>query len=187
VLQIAGQATTFAMRTVQDGRDVRFVLEAGHIGAAASTDVLLGWMLRDSASQHASITGEPGEHGVFVNTPAEMLVHDLLIHESLGFGKPYEAACYSMLAGGAGYPSAYAEEGRLPVPTEIVEIGRADGLHLSGFAGYAKTLQIACASIDRKLSEFRAYRVSVTYPPVPSLFVQRHGLLEPLGDERAAK
>jgi hypothetical protein len=179
VMRIQGQRNNFAVRSSQEGRNVRFILESGHIGTAASTDVLLGWILRDAASQHAAVAGEPGEHGVFATTPSESLVHDVLIHESLDFAKPYEAAAYSMLASGPGYPSPDAEEGRLPVPTDIIDIGRADMLHLTGFPAYATTLQTACASVDRALSEFRAYRVSVTYPPAPALFVQRHSLLDP--------
>ena len=166
-----------SIRTVHEGRKTRFVLQPGRIGVAAATDVLLGWINADTASQFANHPGEQGEHGVFVNTPAESIVHDLLIHNDLAFAKPHEAAAYGMLAGGPGYPSPDAEESRLPVPTPITDLGRADMLHLAGFPLYLGTLKSAAESLGQPLSRFRAYRMIASYPPVPSLFVQRHGLL----------
>ena len=181
VLRLPDTETTFSTRSVkEEGGRVRFVLEPGHIGSAAATDVLLGWIMRNSSSQHASTAGEVGEHGVAVNTPTEQLVHDLIVHESLAFARPYEAALYSTLANGPGFPSPDAEEARLPVPANIVDIGRADTLHLTGYPSYVRMLKQATRSIGRELSEFRAFRVSISYPPVPSMLVQRHPLLEPL-------
>jgi hypothetical protein len=171
--------TPLAMRTVREGRKTRFVLESGHIGAAASTDVLLAWLHENTANQHAAFAGELGEHGVFVNTPAELIVHDVLVHESLAFAKPFEAACYGMLTNGPTYPSPDAEEARLPVPTPILDLGTADLLHLAGFASYPTLLRTVCQSLSLAPQHLRCYRMTATYPPVPSLFVQRHPLLPP--------
>lgn len=165
------------MQAIPEGKDkTRFVLDPGPVGNAAAADVMLAWVHFATASKRTMVPGEKGEHGVLLTTPAEVMIHDLFIHESFDFAMSPESKTYSMMPNGPGYPGNALGPQVLPVPTDIIEVDALS--HTSEVVCFAPLMQSLMNRFNADASKFRGFRVKVKYPPIPAMHVFRHDLLE---------
>lgn len=167
------------LRTVHEGDGLhRYILDGGDIGNAGSVNVYCGWFCVANASTFETAPGERGEHGIMLCTPAEELIYDILIHESLDYAMDLKVQVYSMFPGSPQYPQAGAEHTMLPVPTELVSLGRSlPDAPCEGVTDYDAMLELAASRLGPPLSEYRAFRYRLAYPPIPAMCIISHALL----------
>lgn len=158
----------------REGEKLRLVLRPGPVGNTATANVLLGYVTRGVGSRFESYPGENGEHGVMLTTPAEWLVHDLMIHESLAFATDPTAHVYGSLPGGPQYPDPQSVE--LPVSSEVIHLGSPADTALPEFARYGDLVAQVMASMGYAPESFIGYRYRLRYPPIPAVSILRHRL-----------
>lgn len=165
------------LRTVKESEGVyRHMLEGGDLGSAGSVDVFSGWYSAAEASVVESTPGELGEHAVILCTPAEELIQDLLVHEDLGIVMDPTARVYSMFPGAPQYPGPCSEHTLLPVPTELLSLGRNLPDTPTPTLAYEEMLGLAAERLGSDLGRFRVYRYRLAYPPIPSICILSHPL-----------
>jgi hypothetical protein len=160
------------------GGTFRYMLEPGNVGYSASNDVVYGWVDLGAVPPYASIPGETGDHCVYLYTPAEELVFDFIVHESLTFAHSPSVRVFSMSPGGPLYPDPAAVAAALPVPTDLIDLGRAmPEPPTRTLTKYAELLTLAAARLNRPITEFRAFRYRLAFPPAPAMCCISHPLL----------
>jgi hypothetical protein len=165
--------------TKEHDGSTRFVLNAGPVGLLASATIMLGWVDNECVSVHRAYPTEAGEHGSHLSTPAELLVHDFFVHESLGFAMNPEVRVYGQLPGGPRYPSSNEADAELPVAAGIRPIERDEWCEDVELENYEELLAFGAAKLGRSIGEFRGFRFALRYPPIPAISVIKHELLPP--------
>lgn len=165
----------------------RFMLDEGPVGNKAAADVLVGWLSRRSAPIQASYPGECGEHGAFLTTPAEMFIHDLVIHRSLEFAMRPSAHVYGHMPGGPQYPNQSASASELPVGPSLRDLGASPpDFTTPEMTNYRDIVDFGMARLGFDPEDFQGYRMRLKYPPIPAISIIRHELV-PAPGESATK
>lgn len=163
-------------KKLSDGR-VRFELTEGPVGNTAAATVLLGWASRGVVSGMEREPGEYGEHGVFLSTPAEAIVHDLYIHNSLKFPGAPSAKLFSELPGGPRYLTE-GEASTMRFNEELIDLGTAPpDVTTPEFPRYREMVVLAANYLGFELGDFHGHRMRLAYPPIPTLAIIRHPLM----------
>lgn len=158
----------------------RFEINRGPVGNTAAATVILGWVSKGTVSRYETYPGEHGEHGVFMSTPAETMVHDLLVHRSLKFAHNPTAHVFSELPGGPRYLTDGEAAGTIPFHEKVLDLGAGPpDLTTPEFPRYRDLAALGTRSLGFELSDFQGYRVRLAHPPIPTLAILRHGLTPP--------
>ncbi len=164
-----------AMRAIrEENGKTRFVLDPGLVGNSAAADVVIGWKHAASAPVRESRPGEQGEHGVLLATPAETMLHDLFIHESLDFAMSPTVDMYSMMPNGPGYPASAMQPQALPVHAVIERVDAST--QTPEVPNFASLLAMTASQLNVDASVLRGFRARVKHPPIPAMNVFRHAL-----------
>lgn len=156
---------------------MRHMLAEGPVGNTAAATVYMGWTIEDCAPTHQTIPDETGDHIVLLSTPVEELIHDIYIHKDLAFAMNPTAHVYSQLPGGPQYPSAGPDAPQLPMPVEVIDLGVPTQVVTPEVPGYHEISEFGAQSIGCALTDFRAFRYRLRYPPIPTMSILRHALL----------
>ncbi|QDU85078.1 hypothetical protein Pla163_22030 [Planctomycetes bacterium Pla163] len=144
-------------------------LGPGPVGNTAAFDVVFGWLDRSLAPIYGDAADDVAEHGLVQDTPAETLHFDLLLHHALPVETVPRFCLVNLAQGRPQPPHSQATSAQLPWNTKVQSLGRPPSLAAPGFAGYGDVIAHACERMGHGLDGFRAYRVTLRYPPVPSL------------------
>lgn len=155
----------------------RHMLNEGPVGNTAAADVCLGWVSSHSVPMHESYPGETGDHSMIVSTPAEELFHDVFVHNDLPWAFDLTAHLYGQLPGGPQYPSSGADAPKLPVPTDMVDLGSPPQIVSQDIPRYDDLIALGARRLGYDLASFRGFRFRLKYPPIPTMSVLRHPLL----------
>jgi hypothetical protein len=112
-----------------------------------------------------------------VRTPAEVLIFDLLVHESIfGGGEPPTPELYSDLFGGG--PSVrYEPADRLPLHDPLVYLGNGpDVARTPDIPRYPEMLRYALEQTGWNGRELKLYRLRMQYPTMPTTLMLRKPL-----------
>jgi hypothetical protein len=156
----------------------RIQVSEGRVGLTGTATCVMGWMHRTSVPMHATPQDSVGDLIVHVNTPAELLIHDLVVHRSLDIARTAKALVYSQIPGEPCYPVDGRELGTLPVEGEMLDLG--DGLinlMTPEVPRHRAMLEMGAARMGHPLSEFRGLRLKLAFPVVPTTCVFRIDLL----------
>ncbi|MBY0313353.1 MAG: hypothetical protein K2W85_14890 [Phycisphaerales bacterium] len=156
----------------------RHMLDEGAVGNTASATVCLGWISSRSAPVHESYPDETGDHVVIVSTPAEELFHDVFVHNDLAWAFDVSAHLYGQLPGGPQYPTSGPDAPKLPVPTDIIDLGSPPQIVTQDIPRYDEMITLGARRLGHELTSFRAFRYRLRYPPIPTMSVIRHPLLK---------
>jgi hypothetical protein len=142
-------------------------LTSGPVGNTAAFTYAFGYLSRDVASIRATTAGEVAEHSVTCDTPAERLVFDLLLHADLPIvADPKFCMCHAMLKC---TPLSDDESYHLPSLGEVQLLGtNPPQVATPHVPRHREMLSLAAERLGRPLDEFRGYRVTILYPPVPT-------------------
>lgn len=162
----------------------RFEIIDGGLGYTGATTVVIGWKWARTASIYGSRPDDTGEHGVHLWTPVEHMIHDLVVHKSLGFAMNPTASIYSDLPGGPRYPFEGSDVGRMNMPDEVVSLGASPpSMTTVEYPRYRELVDYAFARTGWNPNDFHAFRHRVRYPTIPTIALLRHPLLPPIAVE----
>lgn len=148
---------------------------AGNIGASTC---VVGTMQR-GLPYYRTPANEIGEHMAICDTPAELLVFDLFIHESFKFAIPPEPSLYSELGAQIPYPGRGRERNRLPLNEPLQDLGSGPLLLATPeVPRYTQMVKAMFAPTSWNPTEFHGFRMKIAYPACPTAVVLRYPLPE---------
>ncbi len=156
----------------------RIQVSEGRVGLTGTATCVMGWLHRASVPMHATPREAVGDLIVHVNTPAELLIHDLLVHRSLDIARTARALVYSQIPGEPCYPADGTELGVLPIEGEELDLG--DGLinlMTPEVPRHRAMVEAGAVRLGHSLADFRGLRLKLPYPAVPTTCVFRIDLL----------
>lgn len=166
-----------ATRSISEGDLTIHELCEGPVGNTAATDVVFGMIDRSLAPVMGDDERSVGEHYSRIDTPVEILQFDLLIHRDLPFSLPPKLCTYSLLQGKLVFPLSENKRFHLPGTESVQELGGSPPIMASPHVPrYGRLIDMACDQLGHKLDDFRGFRMTLTYPPVPTIFVMHHQL-----------
>lgn len=153
-----------------------FELPEGPIGNTAAIDCVIGTVQR-GVPKFRTDEDEWGEHNAICDTPAEQLIYDLFIHESMTFAHEPEALLLSDLRSSMRYPGRDRSRDLLPLGEALRDLGQSDLAPATPeWPRYGDLNQYVFDRLGWKPSEFLAFRIKVAYPVCPSSLVLRYPL-----------
>ncbi|MCB9913990.1 MAG: hypothetical protein H6828_02435 [Planctomycetes bacterium] len=167
-------------RSLQEADTTTLELCEGPVGNTAALDVVFGTI--DRALVPVSGDGDlsVGEHYCRLETPAETVQFDLLVHRDLPFPLPPKLCTYSLLQGKTLFPLSENRRFHLPGTSDVQELGGSPPVVASPLVPrYGRLVDLACERLGHRLADFRGFRMTLTYPPIPAVFVMHHELGAP--------
>jgi hypothetical protein len=169
-----------ATRSLVEGDLTIHELCEGPVGNTAATDVVFGSIDRALVPVRGDEEESVGEHYCRIDTPIEMVQFDLLVHKDLPFSLPPELCTYSLLQGKLVFPLSRNTRFHLPGTESVQELGGAPPVMASPhIPRYGRLVELACERLGHRLGDFRGFRMTLAYPPVPTVFVMHHQLGRP--------
>lgn len=156
-----------------------YELGEGPVGNTASQTCVFGWILRRFASVHREEEDSVGEYFLRLNVPAERVLFDLLVHRDLPFVGAPELDFYSLMQGRMAFPLSAHRQLLLPRMAAVEALGEAPPvLSTQHFARQGALLETAARSLGHRLEDFRGYRLSMSFPPIPTMALFHYQLPE---------
>lgn len=155
-------------------------LAEGPVGDTAASTVVFEWTTPSLGSVVGSKEDDVAEFMLYSETPAEVMVFDLLVHRDLPFAGAPELRAYSAMHGRPQYPLIEHARHALPLSEELEDLGQGPPvLAHSQLARHRELVETACARARWDLAEFRGYRMTLKFPPIPAVFALSYPLLPP--------
>lgn len=152
-------------------------LKAGRIGLSGRLTFVFGEYARGVGHRYAQTPGERGDVFTRLYTPAELMLHDLLIHRSLlqtawaGISPIW--LLFSELGCGLLFPAGADRKTLIPVP-RLEHAGPASATPtVPRFPRYLDLLHEAARRMEWSLADFVLFRAKLRHPPVPATNVLR--------------
>jgi hypothetical protein len=165
------------IRALAEPDGIVYELAEGPVGDTAASTCLFGWR----SPGFASVRGGPTEVAEFMlrtETPAEVLVFDLLVHRDLPFDGAPRAQAFSFMHGLPRYPLVQNGRYELPLSESVEELGFAHEAHASpAWPRHRELLSFALAATRMRPEEFRCHRLTLRYPPIPAVMTFSYPLL----------
>lgn len=167
--------TDLPIRAVRDSRGLMYELMEGRVGNTGAFTCFFGSVYRAHAPRYTTDDDKTGEFGTHAMLPFEHLLFDLFVHRDLPFADTIDVRTVghfdgapprdeTMLAPIA--ESARELSGRPPlVATPLVE-------------QYDRLITTVFERAGWRQSDFRAVRLSISYPPMNSTTIMRFALPE---------
>lgn len=158
---------------------VDYELVAGAVGNTACLTIATGEVLRAVEPRYRAADHPTFNVDTILRTPAELLILDLLIRRDLWEPAMPSFSLYSDLFA-EGLEWSRVECDRLPVHERVEYLGSGlDGLEAAEHPAYVPMLRHALERLGWDAAQFDAYRVKMSYPPIPSGSVMRCSLPTP--------
>ena len=164
--------------TAADGL-LRYELMDGPIGNTAVTTSVVGVYGRKFV-RRCQVEGDKiGEHTARLNTPVELLIHELYVHESLEHALNPSVMLYSQLPSQPTYPLGGRDSYVLPFGEQIQKLGNNPPDMLQPeLPEYPRKLRAMFESLGWDANQFFGFRFKMKYPPMPAVAVMRYDLAE---------
>lgn len=167
------------------GGDARYMLEPGGDDTDGTCDLTMGWVHVAAAPIEGDGTDDDGALGTGLSAPTRRLVHDLMVHESLGHIRSVAAVAFAAVPSLPNGEEAGGDAVRLPVHDFVEPLGPAAGARMPGEPRYLEIVARVLERLGRRVAEFRCFRYTLEYPPFGGQFLMTHPLRPP--GERAGR
>ncbi len=146
----------------------------GPVGRTGEFSCFFGFADFASVSRYRDPSNSIGELISSVSVPAEALLFDLFVHESLTEAMAPRAEMLGTLGGAVDGVGSM----RLHMPERFKNLGPGAMVDTPLVDRYGEAVETVVAKIGRNPSEFRCLRLLVEYPPMSSRVVVRYDLPE---------
>ncbi len=164
------------VETTADGL-LRYQLVEGPVGKSAATTCIVAVHGKRFVRRLRTVGDTVGEHNARLYTPAELLLHDLLVHRDLTHALRPSALLYSQLPVVPSYPQGGRALGLLPLPEQIADLGAAPpDLVTPELPHYSRMIAAVLGAVGWSLPDFHGFRLAMRYPPMPTVAVMRYDL-----------
>lgn len=156
----------------------RYQIAEGQVGNIGAVSCVTGWYRRNGLTRNPTADDKFGEHTARLNTPCELLIHDIFIHRSLAFALNPTLHVYGQLPGGAVYP----DDGRdIPEVHTVEQLTRLNNggppdVTIPEYGKYRPLVELVMTRMGWQLNDFVGFRYRLRYPPVPAVAVCRYPL-----------
>lgn len=158
-----------------------YVLNGGRVGNLGAFDCFFGHR-SVGASAYRDGDNEFGEFVAGLSLPTEQLIFDLFVHRDVSLGSAPEVLVYHKLVDAMRVPGGAESDRLLPLRARMVELpGSSAGIVTPVYARYPELFGAVAERLGRGVEEFRAMRLTLAHPPVPSRVVVRWALAEARG------
>lgn len=166
------------VRVIESAQGIDCHLLPGKIGNVGAFDCLRGEFMLAAANRYQEDSEDStGECGAAITTPSEALMFDLIVHRDLEFAMNPEVLVFSKLSAMGEQTPARDDESVLPINAQTVNLpGVPPAVATPMIPRYTEIAELAVSRLGRDLSEFRARRVVIDYPPLDSHVVLRFEL-----------
>jgi hypothetical protein len=166
------------IRTVRIGNIEEHVLQPTTVGDLGAFDCFFGDLVRDDARYRTNVDTH-AEFASSVTLPVETLVFDVFIHRDVELVEPPTVAVYGRPAGGPDDPATHTEPYRIPIPERCVEmVGQPPVVVTPLMPRYPELVAMVTTRLGHSLADFRGFRATLKYPPMPATVVLRWPLPE---------
>lgn len=161
---------------VGEGED-QFELPPGPVGNAAAFTCIYGQIAHRVGGTYAEHEGEYAEIGCNMTTPVEVVLFDLLVHRELDWAMNPELVMYSRMDGGALHRSEWRSRNLLQVEETVHDLGwGVGGLATPIYTSHTKLVRYVLDTLKWNADDFRAFRFTMSYPPIPTVALLRSKL-----------
>lgn len=157
----------------------RFELAPGPVGRNSAVDVMLGWRWPSQYSAYETRPGELGQHATRLSTPVEVMTTELWVHRKFASTMQPTMRLYSMLPSGPMFPGDGPDAAVLPLQAEVFDLGY--GVSAAASPHYihnADLIRFGAERIGHDPSDFRGFRATLKFPPIPTMAVLMHPLMK---------
>lgn len=161
---------------------VQAELVGNHIGKTSAVTIILGQVFRNAASPYSDDTPPGFRSHARVRLPAEVLIHDVLIHDEV-FGSSGPLRPEVRVYGGnywdisAGPQPDVDRTDLLDLGETVIQLGKGLAVvHSPDVPRLAEMVEYACEQLGWDAKRFDAYRCRVEYPVMPSRVTMRFEL-----------
>jgi hypothetical protein len=152
-----------------EGED-QYELPPGPVGNTAALTCLWGQIARKVGTTYATTEDEYVELGCNLITPVEHVLFDQLVHRDLEWAMDPKLVMYSRLDGGGLQRAMRRSRSVLPVAESIHDLGwGVDGLATPLLQNHPKLVRDVLDRLDWRAEDFRAFRFTMPYPPIPAV------------------
>ncbi len=155
------------LELVRTGNAIHYMLAGEAIGPKSSTDFVMAEVNRNELDRVASGTERRTHVFAEVETPAKLLVLDVLVHRDLFKGVSPELIIYDTSGEGVASPNDPTRDLDKYDTVESIQLISESGvnsLRLAGFPRYVELLRHVFESTGWDDKAFRTYRTRVEYP-----------------------
>ncbi len=157
-------------------------LSEGPLGKSGAQTFVFGHLRRSFVPMRGQQPDEFGEYMTILNTPAERAQLDLLLHRDLPFPGEPTARLFSKLETGTPLDVDTSNRYELPLAGSLEPLaGRRPTLASPHVPRYPELVDRVLGRFDAALEDFQAWRLTLRYPPIPTIAVLRHSLAPPAG------
>jgi hypothetical protein len=155
------------------GNIIEHVLQPTTVGNLGAFDCFFSHIVRGQ-TRYKDADNSFGEFGSSVTLPLESMVFDLFIHRDLELIEPPSVTVFGRPAGGPDDASTHRETYKIPIHEKCVElVGQPPVIVTPLVPRYPELVALVTARLGHGLNEFRGFRVTLKYPPMPATVVLR--------------
>lgn len=160
------------------GNSVEHVLQPTTVGNLGAFDCFFGEVVRGN-TRYRDASNTHAEFSSSVTLPIESLVFDIFVHRDLELAAPPAMDVFGRPAGGPADPTTHRDPYRIPIHERCVElVGQPPVLVTPLMPRHPDLVAMVTARLGFPLSEFRGFRATLKYPPMPATVVIRWPLAE---------
>lgn len=148
---------------------VLWELREGAVGRTGLVDCVFGRRAPNLASQYADHEGDAGWITLPLFTPVEAMQLDVLVHRDLSFADAVPSVhLLSRLEGHEEAPLSDDTRHELPVAGRRLDLGSPPAMSSPASVRHAELTAWVLDHLGARAEEFRAWRLVLSYPPIPS-------------------
>ena len=167
------------LNIVETSEEVQYELPPGPVGNQAAINIVYGVHMRATGTAYRDEHDEYAELFCTASTPAELLQFDLVVHEDLDWAMNPEPMIYSRINSGAIHAMSGRQRTMLPFTETVQELGRGlMNMASPHVAWQTSLLQEVFERAGWDPDRFFGFRLTVPYPPIPSMAMLRARLPE---------
>jgi hypothetical protein len=171
------------LEVLQEGGEILYELPPGPVGNTAALTCVYGSVLWRTGSLYRDEHNRLMELGCNVVTPAENLVCDLLVHESMTWALRPDVGVYSRGFTIPDQASPARERNRLVVTEAVADLGRGVAAMITPLMPqHVDLMRMVFERLGWNPDDFHALRFMMQYPPIPSTILLSSELPEEPGE-----
>lgn len=167
------------LEVIETDEEFQYELPSGPVGNQAAVNIVYGVIMRATGTAYRDEHDEAAELFCTASTPAELLQFDLMVHEDLPWAMNPEPMIYSRIDAGAMHAMSGRRRNILPFTEQVQELGRGvSNMASPHVAWQTSLLQEIFDRAGWNPDRFHGFRLTIPFPPVPSMAMLRAKLPE---------
>jgi hypothetical protein len=177
IVKSFSHGNTPEIRPVKTAEGCDFVLGEGPVGNEGAFDCFWGEMMRGAVDLYAAAEGDTGEFGAAITAPAETLISDIVVDESLSFALKPEVLVFGRIFAQGQPTGARDDPTIIPISQSTTELPGSPPLVTTPLVPrYAQLVRQVFQRMDWDPKRFRGVRLLMEYPPLGSDVILRFQL-----------